>query len=115
MNWLLDNWYMIIVIGALFGVIFYQYRHFNGLPNVEQENKIRQWLLYAVMMAEKEFQHGTGELKLRYVYSMFIDKYPRFASCVPFELFSRWVDQVLVQMKHLLETNKDIESYVKGE
>ena len=66
-------------------------------------------------MAEKELGGGTGQMKLRYVYNMFLEKFPSLVPIVSFELFAHWVDEVLVQMRHLLEENKDIESYVKGD
>ena len=38
-------------------------------------NKVREWLLYAVTKAEKELGAGTGKLKLRYVYDMFVARF----------------------------------------
>ena len=84
------------------------------MPSEAQQKKIKEWLLYAVIMAEKEFQSGTGMLKLRYVYDLFLERFPSIAPVVPFETFSMWVDMALEQMKHLMETNNSISVYVKG-
>ena len=115
MKFLYDNWSLLII---LIGVVIIAYRYlkkFSGLPSEEQLNKVRQWLLYAVIEAEKIYSSGTGRAKLAYVYNLFLEKFPSLAPVIPFDLFSRLVDEVLVEMRNLLETNKDIEFYVKGE
>lgn len=115
MKWIIDNWTLLVVIGAALIVVFIWFKRFTNLPSEEQQEKIKQWLLYAVISAEREYKSGTGRLKLAYVWSLFLDKYPSLAPVVPFEVFSKWVDEVLVQMRRLLEENKDIEEYVKGD
>lgn len=64
-------------------------------------------------MAEKDLGSGTGQLKLRQVYSMAIDKFHWVARIVTFEQFSLWVDEALIWAKDQLEKNKAIEGYVK--
>ena len=115
MTWIINNWSLLVIIVAFCVVIFYFYKKFSGLPSDEQLNKVKQWLLYAVIEAEKIYSSGTGRAKLAYVYNLFIEKFPSLAPVIPFALFSKMVDEVLVEMRNLLETNKDIEFYVKGE
>ena len=103
-----------MVLVAIMTVIALYMRRFLRLPPEGQMEKVRQWLLYAVIEAEKIYQGGTGQLKLRYVYSLFIEKFPSIAPVVPFDLFKKLVDDALEEMKHLLETNKDIEAYVES-
>jgi hypothetical protein len=74
---------------------------------------VKEWLLYAVIQAEKDLGSGTGQIKLRYVWDMFLKTFPALASVVSFEMFSALVDEALEQMRHLLATNKDIEAYVE--
>ena len=74
-----------------------------------------EWLKGAVAKAEKELGSGTGHLKLRYVYDMFIDKFPGFSSVVPFALFSYWVKIALKWFENQLESNKNVQTYVKGD
>ena len=62
--------------------------------------------------AEKELGGGTGQIKLRYVYDMFVTKFPVVSNFVTFETFSYMVDEALIKMRHLLETNEKIEAYV---
>ena len=67
---------------------------FFKLPRESQIAKVKEWLLFAVMQAEKELGSGTGQLKLRYVYDMFVSKFPYLVQFVSFEFFSKLVDDV---------------------
>ena len=49
---------------------------FLKLSKEKQIEMIKQWLLLAVTQAEKELGEKTGQLKLRYVYDLFIKTYP---------------------------------------
>lgn len=119
MAWLIDNWSLLLVILSCLVVAFVYIKKFKNLPSEQQVTTIKEWLLWAVIEAEKEFKGGTGALKLRYVYNLFLERFPSLSSIIPFELFSLWVDEVLVQMKHLLETNEAVAKFVdldsKGE
>lgn len=114
MKWLIENWSFLLVVGCALCVAFFYFKKFTKLPSDAQMEKVKAWLLYAVIQAQKEFGEGTGRLKLVAVYSQFIDKFPAIAPVVTFEMFSRLVDEALVEMRKILETNKDIETYVKG-
>ncbi|MCQ2532930.1 MAG: hypothetical protein MJ093_09560 [Saccharofermentans sp.] len=74
-----------------------------------------EWLKGAVVFSERELGSGTGQLKLRIVYDMFIDKFPAFSTVVPFTLFSYWVDIALRWFKKQLETNANVKVYIEGE
>lgn len=80
-----------------------------------QRKSAKEWLLLAVCAAEKELGGGLGKLKLRTTFEAFVKNFPFLAKFVSFETFSKWVDVSLDEMKKLLETNKKIEEYVKGE
>ena len=69
-------------------------------------------MCYTVLRREKELGGGTGELKLRYVYDMFVAKFTWVSKFVSFDLFSEMVDEVLERMNHLLATNVAIEEFV---
>ena len=114
MTWLVENWSLLVVIIAAGVVAGISIKHFMGMPTEEQIKNIKEWLLYAVIEAEKELGDGTGKLKLRQVYDAFVTKFPWAAKTVPFELFSQWVDEVLVAMKDLLHNNGDVLLYTKG-
>lgn len=114
MEWIINNWSLLVVIIAFLFVAVSFCKKFYELPSDEQIQKVKEWLLYAVTMAEKDLGGGTGQLKLRYVYDMFLTKFPSIAPIVSFEVFSTWVDVALEQMKHLIETNKNISDYIEG-
>lgn len=81
---------------------------------IKQPKKVREWLIYAVTLAEKDLGGGTGKIKLRKVYDMFVDKYPVISFFVSFETFSKWVDVALDTMNEMLKDNKDIKAYVSN-
>lgn len=113
MKWIVDNWSLLVVaVGVLVSILLYT-KKFTSMPTEEQIKKVKEWLLYAVLEAEGEFGGGTGQLKLRYVYDLFLSKFPDIAKIITFEMFSKYVDEVLVDMRHLLETNLDI-TYALG-
>ena len=65
-------------------------------------------------MAEKELGGGTGKLKLRYVYDLFLTKFSWLAKIISFEQFSELVDEALEEMKLLLNTNEQIAAIVEN-
>lgn len=77
-------------------------------------NKVKEWLKYAVTMAEKELGSGTGQLKLREVYDWFLEMFPVFGKIVPFSIFSKWVDLALDWMREQLKNNDNISVFVNG-
>ena len=112
-KFLVENWYLLIAgvgVAAAAGFMLY---HFFKLPTKEQIAKIKEWLLYAVTEAEKELGGGTGQLKLRQVYDLFVQRFP-VAAVVPFDTFSGWVDEALEQMREMLAKNEYAAAYVEN-
>ena len=115
MEFIINYWYIIVaVIAALVvaGVAIYRY---FGLPSDAQLDKAREWLLWAVTEAEKELGGGTGKLKLRQVYDLFVTRFPWLAKVVSFELFSDMVDDALDEMREMLKNNRAVQQLVTGE
>lgn len=113
MEWLLENWFVVIGLLALAVSTGFVIVKFLGLPTKEQVKKIKAWLLQAVIQAEAELGGKTGKLKLSVVYDAFITKFPMTAKFISFETFSSYVDLALEEMKKLLETNDAIKQYVR--
>lgn len=88
---------------------------FLRLPSGEQLAKVREWLLWAVTAAEKELGDGTGKLKLRQVYDLFVVRFPWLAKAVSFDLFSDLVDDALDEMREMLQNNQAVKALVNGE
>lgn len=114
MEFIVNNWYIILAALAAFAVIVAAVVQFFRQPCAEQIKKVKKWLLVAVIEAEKNFGGGTGTLKLRIVYDLFVARWPWLAKIIPFETFSAWVDEALKEMRELLEKNLAIAAYVYG-
>lgn len=113
MEWVTANWFLIVALAAAgisAGVAIYK---FAGLPTEKQLKKVREWLLYAVTMAEKELGGGTGQIKLRYVYDWFLQVFPWLAKMISFEVFSGLVDEALEEMKSMLEKNNAVKNILE--
>ena len=114
MEWLIENYTLIIVFVAVVVVASTVIYNWLAKPTSEQIQNIKEWLLYAVSIAERELGSGTGKLKLRKVYDMGLEKF-KFLSVIPFEMFSDWVDDALDEMKILLESNEKAKSFIEGD
>ena len=113
MEKIIEYWPLIIVTIASICVIAYFIYRFIKLPTKQQLQKVKEWLLFAVTEAEKEFGSGTGQIKLRYVYDKFLTKFPYLTAAISFDLFSGLVDESLVKFKQILETNNKVQQYVE--
>ena len=101
---------MILVGGAIIFIV-----NFCKAGQAQQIQMISEWLLLAVVQAEKELGGKTGEIKLRYVYDKFLQRFGKVAMFITFEQFSGMVDIALDKMKILLSSNAVIAHYVKGD
>ena len=98
------TWYNILFVLLAVAVIVY------GISF----GKVKEWLKWAVMVAETELGGGTGQAKLHMVYDMFVEKFPAIASILPFSIFSKWVDLALEWMREQLEKNENIKAMIEG-
>lgn len=112
MEFVLEYWYIILaaVVMAAVGIVL-AVRFFKK-PSSEQVAKVKEWLLMAVLEAEKQFGSGTGKLKLRSVYDLFVARFPWIAKIVSFETFAQWVDEALDTVEQWL-TEDAIAEYVE--
>lgn len=79
------------------------------------EQKVRNWLVWAVGKAEQEFGSGTGQLKLRSVYNQFIARFPKLSIFITFKRFSALVDEALGILSDMLKNGKIANIIEKGE
>lgn len=75
---------------------------------------VKEWLKYAVTLAEKTLGSGTGQLKLRQVYEAFIEKFSFISKIISFDEFSELVDDALEWMRNQLESNSAVATLVNG-
>lgn len=111
-EFLIAYWWLLIIAVAVFAVAGYAVYIFVKMPSNSQITKVKEWLLWAVTEAERELGSGTGQLKLRYVYDMFIVKFPSIAKVISFEAFSLMVDEVLEKFRDLLDKNQSLQNYI---
>lgn len=116
MNWLVDNWYLVVAGLALLAFVIYCIYTFFGMPTEKQIAKVKEWLIFATLQAEKELQSGTGQLKLRQVYNMFcsVPAFTWIAKVVSFDTFTYWVSDALLEVKLMLISNENLAEYVYG-
>ena len=98
--------YIIVAIVLIGGAIAF----FKG-----QKKSLKDILLYLCTEAEKMFGSKTGQLKLKYVWSQACSQFKFLTTFLSFDKFSEMVDNCLVDMKHLVETNESIAEYVGAE
>lgn len=70
-----------------------------------QPKRVKEWLINACAIAEQFYGAGTGKLKLRKVWAMFIEQFPILSNFVSFERFSGWVEEALAAFKYWIEKN----------
>lgn len=113
--WFTENWFMVVLAACAIAIAATYVKAFLSESREEQLEAVRNWLLIAVTEAEKKFGSGTGTLKLRAVYAEFCKVFPKLVNVIPFIVFSSMVDEVLKDMRNLLEKNDKIRAYVEGE
>lgn len=102
----LSNWYVIFALVVL--VIASCVLFIRNLSIT----RMKEWLKYAVTVAEKELGSGTGQLKLRQVYDSFVAKYKWISLLISFEKFSELVDEALVWMREEIDKNEKVKNYI---
>lgn len=113
MEFIINNWPVIFAgLVAAGAAVFFVYR-FSGQRREQQLAKVREWLLWAVTEAEKDLGGGTGKLKLRQVYDLFVSRFPWLAKVVSFERFSDLVDDALEEMRDMIKNNEAVKSHVE--
>ena len=108
-----NNWYIIVAIVAVLVCVVELVIKFFKEPRSEQISNLKEWLKYAVTEAEKALGSGTGQLKLRYVYNLAINKFS-FLKFISFEKFSNWVDEALEWLNAQLSQNQKIQDLVNS-
>ena len=112
MNDVLSNQWVVIGVVVLLISLSYNVYAFIQLSPGQQKEKVQEWLLWAVFQAEAELGGGTGQLKLRKVYEMFISTFPRLVQLISFKEFSDMVDIALDKMRAMLDNNAKVQNLV---
>ncbi len=100
---IIEYWYLLVISACMGGVLVQAINSFTTLSSATQLDCVKEWLLYAVIQAEYNFESGSGSIKLRYVYDLFVARFPLLVSLVSFEKFSVLVDGALEKAKVYLQ------------
>lgn len=114
LNFLIEYWTLLIFLFVGFLLVLLV---IFKLPISLQEKlyeKIVEWLVYACIEAEKALGQGTGQVKLRFVYDLFIQRFPYLRYFISFDAFASLVNEALITVTKLLENNEDVMFYVYG-
>lgn len=115
MSWLSNNWITVLglIIIAVAGI--YEGYEFNKKDKEQKIAAICEWLKYGVTVTEKALGSGTGQLKLRMLYSMATAQFPFITKLMTFEQFSDNVDDALEWMRKQLDENPNIKAAIIGD
>lgn len=113
MEYIIMNWYMGVIGIALLTAVVAGIYNIIKTPSSTQVKKVKEWLLFAVIEAEKTLGSGVGAVKLVYVYDLFVSRFTWIAKVISFEMFSRLVDEALETMKDMLKENKNVRRLVE--
>lgn len=117
MEWIINNWFVVVSVAVAAVVAVFIVIRFFCIPNDKQKAKVKEWLIWACIEAEKALKTGTGQLKLREVWNSFvmIPSFSFIAKIVSFEVFETWVAESLDIAKGMLINNPTLAEYVYGE
>ena len=116
MEWLVENWFLIVALLSCGAVGISLIFRFLGMPTEKQKANVKEWMKWACIKAEKELQSNKGKLKLREVYDMFcaVPAFKWVAIIISFEEFEEWLNDALVEAKKMLVSNMTLAEYVYG-
>ena len=109
--WIRENWYIFILFIGVISMMAIRVYEFFKQPNKEQLQQIQEWLVYAVARAEEVLGSGTGKMKLKYVYDMFVTKFPAFAMFISYEKFVEMTEKALKEFKEMIAENPKIKEF----
>ena len=111
----MDNIIIVMGVIGIVGIAIAALYYFMTLSKDKQIQMVKNWLLLAVVEAEKALGSGTGQLKLRYVYDLFITRFKYLSLVISFSQFSMLVDEALEIMRNMIANNKQVEQYINKE
>ncbi len=111
----MDNLITILIATIAISVTGIALAWFLNLEKARRIEIVKNWLLLAVVQAEKELGSGTGQIKLRFVYDMFIERFKFLSTIISFTHFSALVDEALDTMKDMIQNNKSVANYINEE
>lgn len=112
MNFIIQNWPFLLIGLAVIIVGIKLLYNFIKNPSAQQLESIKQWAIYACAMAEATLGSGTGQLKMRATYDMFLEKFPVLAKIVSFERYQQIAENALMEFKKMLKENPNVQELI---
>lgn len=114
MEFVSENWPILIAVVAVIIVAIIVAEYFLNLPTKTQLQNIKEWLLWAMIQAEQDLGDKTGEIKLRQTYDRFVMRFPFLSETISFTCFRHLVDEELDEMREIMRANENIKKTVEG-
>jgi len=108
LNWLIENWFLIVIFLCFFGKSIINTINFLLMEPNKRLLFIRENILNLVLIAEKELGSKTGEMKLKLVITTFYKKYPFARLIFPENKLIELIEESVVEMKNILKYKEDL-------
>ena len=115
LDFILNYWHLIITALAMIVIAIVFIIDFIKKSPKERMDSIKQWAIYACALAESHLGSGTGQLKMRETYDMFLEKFPSLAEVITYEKYKAIAETALIEFKEMLKTNPNIQNIILNE
>lgn len=112
MNFIINYWPMLIVAIAIIAMAVVTIIDFINKSPKERIETIKQWAVYACALAEAHLGSGTGQMKMRETYDMFLQRFPSLATVITYEKYKEIAEKALLEFKQMLSTNPNIQAMI---
>lgn len=112
MDFIINYWPMLIVAIAIIAMAIVTVIDFINKSPKERIETIKQWAVYACAMAEAHLGSGTGQMKMRETYDMFLQRFPSLATVITYEKYKEIAEKALLEFKQMLSTNPNIQEMI---
>ena len=109
MEFIINYWPMIIVAIAMLFIAVITVIDFIKKSPKERMETVKQWAIYACALAQAHLGSGTGQLKMRETYDMFLQRFPSLANIITYETYKETAENALAEFKEMLKTNPNIQ------
>lgn len=106
MTILFANIELVLLVIAILFVVGYKLYQLAKTPSEKRQELIKTWLVEAVLVAEQKYGSKAGELKLSYVYRMFVNRFGWLGTLVSEEVFKKLVDEAIEIMEKTIHKAK---------
>lgn len=114
-KFLSEYWYLIITALAMVILAVCFIVDFIKKSPKERLESVKQWAVYACALAEAHLGSGTGQLKMKETYNMFLKTFPSLAEIISFEQYKAIAEESLAELKEMLKTNPNIQNIVQDQ